>query len=345
MGTLLGFGMTDKPPMQMSDLKLSRSLQEALSDERIADALRDVAAWPEEMRVEWGLDMGQKSASAKRAEAVRQARLVRKALDRFAPDAVILLAKDHGETVQSANLYVPYWICAFDEVVVKPYQLGNIFGESPEVEVLVPCARQFALELTNGLGAEGISPTVFNRPSSPVGLGHTYRSTVVLMDWDARAKTFPLPMVPMPFNPFGNRGRDVLGLEPLRAEHRLPATMPEAFALGRAIARVVKAGEHRVALGVAAGWSHANDTSWERSWLSPDVDADRRLFEDWSAGKIEQLAELGPEDLEEHGRWELWGWAVLAGAMSEVGAPIAHAHLETNWIFNSDWVTTIFEER
>lgn len=351
MGNLLGFGITDYPATQMTDLKMSRSLQNALSSERISDSMRHPNSWPAEMQSEWGTDMGKTTAKVAREASIGQIRLVRKTIDKFNPDVVIILSKDHCETTgnrddpESSGMYVPYWICAFDEVTVKPYQPGNGLGVSPNTEVLIPGAREFGLRLANGLRAEGMSPTVFNRPTAPEGLAHTYRSTFVLMDWDERKSTFPHRVLPLPFNPFGSRGRDVTGLEPLQPRHWLPPTMPEAFALGRSIARVVLASDQRVALGVSAGWSHANNTSWDRSWLSPDVEADRQLFEHWKAGKFDRLAEMGPEELEEHGWWELWGWGVLAGAMIEAGAGIVHANLQTDWIFNSNWVTTIFEER
>ena len=344
MGKLLGFGMCDYPAMSMTDAKMSRPIQTTLQSERITAEARNEENWPEEMRREWGTDMGAQTAKEARENALEHIGKVRTALDEFSPDATIIIAKDHCETVERSAMYLPYWICAFDNVTVKPFQEGNCFGESPETEVLVPGAREIGLQLSNGLRDEGFSPAVLNSPSSPAGLAHTYRSAVVLLDWDKRERTFPHRMLPMPFNPFGDRGRDTTGLEPLKPNHWLPATMPAGFELGRAIARVVRASDKRIALGVATGWSHANDTSWDHGWLAPDIEADRQLFAQWKSGNLDRFGEITATELEEHGWWELWGWAVLAGAMKESGAKMAHADLQDHWIFNSTWVTTIFDE-
>lgn len=331
--------------MQMTDLQMSRSLQNALSHERTPDLLRSSGSWPAEMQREWGTDMGKATARLARDASADQFRAVRHAIDEFHPDVVVLVAKDHFETVEPNEMFVPYWLSAFDQVTVKPYQPGNGLGESPDAEIVIPGARDFGLQLANGLREQGASPCVFNRPTSPVGLAHTFRSAFVHLDWDRRERIFPYPVLPIPFNDKGSRQRDVTGMEPLSSGQLLPSTMPEGFAFGRAIARVILAGDLRVALGVAAGWSHANDTAWHHSWLSPDIQADRQLFERWKAGELSCLAQLSQEELEDHGWWNLWGWAVLAGAMAQAGATIVYADLQTHWIFNSDWVTTVFEER
>ena len=48
------------------------------------------------------------------------------------------------------------------------------------------------------------------------------------------------------------------------------------------------------------------------------------------------------DELEEFGQWEMLCWIALAGAMTEIGAEVRHSDFQEGWIFNSNWVNTIF---
>ena len=55
------------------------------------------------------------------------------------------------------------------------------------------------------------------------------------------------------------------------------------------------------------------------------------------------VGRIEPVELEEHGWWEHSIWAVLAGAMTESGSELTYSSLQTNYLFNSNWVTSIFD--
>ena len=339
MGRVLGIGLTDYPFMEMSDLTMSRSLQMTVMSERIDDSKRSPSNWPLPMQHAWGDDMGKRAGKLAREHAVQQFRKIYTALEEFDPDVTILLAKDHFEAFDR-SIYLPYWISAFDSVSIKPYREENIFGEPANTEVRIAGARDFGIRLANGLQKDGIYAPLLTEPKSPEGLAHTYRSALVHIDWDNRA--FSRRILPFPINPFGSRLRGYDGLSPESPDDWRPISMDAAFQIGESIARVVRSGDERVAIVVGAGWSHANNTAWDRSWLWPDVEADQQLFDIWSSGNIEHLRGITPNELEEHGWWELLLWAVLAGAMCESGSVIEQADFQPGWIFNSNWVTTIF---
>ena len=65
------------------------------------------------------------------------------------------------------------------------------------------------------------------------------------------------------------------------------------------------------------------------------------------SGKRTRFTEWGDnwtfEEMEEHAQWELLVTIILAGAMTEVGAKIVHTDFQAGWLFNDDFVTTIFE--
>lgn len=341
MGQLLGIGITDYPFMMRSDLTMSRSLQLAVTSERIHDNVRGTESWPQQMRAAWGQDMGKAAARAIRSEMIDDFRMVRATLDAFNPDVIIMVAKDHHETV-SRDYFLPYWAYNGGDVKMQPFgpsDSENIFGLPADTEVAVQIPSDYIRRLTNGLREQEVVLPVVSQQAG--GLAHTMRSGIVHLNWDNPAVS-RFKMLPLAINAFGTRARGMDGMAPLGPEEYLPLKMNSAISLGRAIARVVQSQDQRVAIVAAAGWSHANNTSWERSWLWPDVESDRALFRRWSEGGIDAIGELTDADMEEHGHWEMLVWGVLSGAMAETGSKIELSRFHEGWIFNSNWVTTIF---
>ena len=203
--------------------------------------------------------------------------------------------------------------------------------------------KEGGLHLVKGLQELGFDPTYALEALHPQGLAHTFRGVVTHLSWNNL--DYKYPIVPVSIDPFGLRERGPDGLEPNFDTTVMPMSTKRAFELGRATAKVLKASPYRVALVAGVGWSHANNTSWERSWVNPDVAADQKLYdEEWATGKFTEWADrFTYEQMEEHAWWELICWVALAGAMTELGAKLKWTDMETHYIFNSNWCNCAFE--
>jgi len=344
MAELLGLGTTDQPYMRMIDPLLSGPLKGALRSERIRPELKDPANWPAPMRELWGDDEGAAGGARARARQIEEFRKLRAALDDFRPDFILIWAKDGRESLK--DFAIPqFWVQAHKEAQTKLYtSLGrkeNLFGEDADRLVTIPGHPAGAKHLVRGLVDAGFDPTYSLEPMHPDGIAHTFKGVVFHLDWDRRE--FATPVVPFSVDPFGPRQRGQDGLAPVVPEDPRPISPARAFELGRATARALRASPWRVALVAGTGWSHANNTSWERSWIHPDMEGDRRRHEEWANNKFTTWGQdFTFDELEEYGQWEMLCWIALAGAMTEIGATVRHSDFQEGWIFNSNWVNTIF---
>lgn len=343
MAEILGIGTTDQPYMRISDEMLSNPMKGALKSERIPAEKKDPASWPAPMREQWGTDEGAKAGREARTRQVDHFRKLTAALDDFKPDFILIWSKDGRESLK--DFAIPrYWIQAHESVDYKPYtSLGrkeNVFGEDGDKVVTLPGHQAGAKYLVNGLVDAGFDPTYSLQAMHPNGLAHTFTGVTVHLDWDQRRLSTPI--VPVSVDPFGPRARGQDGMSPVVPTDPRPISPRRAFELGRATARVLRASPWRVALVAGTGWSHANNTSWERHWLHPDMEADRRRFEEWRNNGFSNWGDnFTYEELEEFGEWELLCWIMLAGAMTEIGAKVQYSDFQEGWIFNSNWVNTI----
>lgn len=344
MGRLLGLGITDYPYLSQSDKVMSLSFQQALKSPNISPDAKNPATWPAEMRRQWEADEGEQAARDARSAQSAQLSMIQQALQTFGPDYVLVISKDHGETL-GTSCVPQYWFQAHEEVTVRPYGIvndpDNFFREDPNKTVTVRGHRNAAFGLVNGLNEHGFDPAYSLDSRHPNGLGHTVVGALVHLDWAKRE--FEVPLVPLAIDPFGPRERAVDGMSPMRASDPKPLTAERAFNLGAALAQTILTQPYDVAVVAAAGWSHANNTSRERSWLYPDIDADLVLYEQLKENRFENWRRMTHAQMEKAGQWELLCWIVLAGAMHHAGAHVTHTDFQGNWLFNSNWVNAIFE--
>lgn len=341
MAELLGLGITDFPFLRTSG-SMAGVLKMALArGEHMKPEMKDPANWPAPMRAEWGEDEGLTASGPARERQVQNLKRIKAALDDFGPDFIIIWSKDHMESLKQFAL-PPYWIQAHDRVQTKPFSGGapNVFGEDPERVVTIEGHPQGAKYLIRGLQQAGLAPAYSLEALHPNGLTHTFQGGVVYLDWERRE--FQTPVVPFPIDPFGPRERLPEGMAPLQPDHLYPIPASRAFELGAATARILRASPWRVALVAATGWSHTQNTSWERGWVHPQMEGDRRRYEEWASNKFDTWHNFTYEELEEYGQWEHLCWIALAGAMTEAGAKVIFSDYQENWCFNSNWVNTIF---
>ena len=340
MGEILGLGTTDYPRMRTADPNMPGPFRDNLGGIHVKPAATNPANWPEDMQKEWSDDEALVTGQIARE---RQGGLYSKLndeLDAFNPDFVLIWSKDQRESLK--NFSVPqFWVQAYDTVDIKP-GLTFFKDQDPDRVVTLKGHKEGALHLVKGLQQEGFDPTYALEPLHPQGLAHTFRGVTTHLSWNKL--DYKYPIVPVSIDPFGLRERGPDGLEPNFDTAVMPMSTNRAFELGWATARVLKASPYRVALVAGVGWSHANNTSWERSWVNPDVAADQKLHdEEWATGKFTEWANRFTfEEMEEHAWWELICWVALAGAMTELGAKLKWTDFETHYVFNSNWCNCAF---
>ena len=345
MAEILGLGTTDFPSMRI-DGAMSGIFKGLLAGDKLSPDRKNPENWPVGMREEWGEDEGLAASLKVRAHEVEQFRKLRGALDEFKPDLILIWSKDHRESLK--KFVVPqYMIQGHEQVDVKlyqnPYGGGNQFGEDPDKVTTIKGHPGAAMHLVRSLQDLGFDPTYSTEAMHPNGFAHTFCGVSVHLDWDNR--DFKTPVLPVSIDPFGGRGRGPLGLEP-GMPHPLPISPKRAFELGRATARAFKASPWRVALVAGVGWSHTQNTSWEREWIHPDMEEDKKRHDEWANNKFDKWGDnFTVEGLEEHGQWEHVVWIALAGAMTEIGAKVKYSDFQPNYLFNSNWVNSIFEAK
>ena len=347
MAEILGLGTTDYPRLRSPDPAMTGPFRGNLNGSHLPEERKDPKNWPAEMQAEWGDDEGLACGQQARANQIEQFTKLRAELDAFNPDFILVWSKDSRESLR--NYCVPqFWIQAQDVTHAKVFQGPGgresgetFFGQDFDREVDIPGHPEGARHLMRGLQQAGFDPAYSTEILHPTGLAHTFCGVVTHLDWGSWE--FQRPVVPVGIDPFGLRQRGPDGCEPLTEKTLPPMTAQRAFDMGRSTARILKDSPWRVALVAGVGWSHANNTSWERGWVHPDIPADRRRYDELVANKLDTWNNFTHEEFEEHGQWELLCWIALAGAMTELGAKVKWSDFEAHYIFNSVWVNCAFE--
>ncbi|MDA1215313.1 MAG: hypothetical protein O2812_00375 [Chloroflexi bacterium] len=353
MAEILGIGTTDFPMLRETPGGMTGVLYSGLSTgTHYKPETKDPKNWPEPMQKEWSDDFGRAAGIEKQQRQFEMLRKIRGTIDDFKPDFILIWSKDARESLGNYCI-APYVVQAHEEVQCRLFDgsigaslfgldkpLGNAFGQDPERMATIKGHPVGALHLVRGLQDAGLNPTYSTEARHPNGLAHTFCGVVTHLDIDRFE--FPYPVVPVSVNPFATRQRGSDGLAPLNPNDPKPISPKHAFDLGRATARILRASPWRVVLCAGVGWSHAQNTSWERQWVHPDMEGDRKFHEQWKNNQFDKWDQITAEDLEKTANWELVNWIALAGAMTELGAKVEFSDLQENWAFNSNWVNTIF---
>lgn len=304
--------------------------------------LSDPRNWPEPMQQEWGDDLGETAGKRSQARQIEQFRKLRAAIDEFKPDLWAIIYRGINEP--RAEKRPKYWIFLQEEIQLQFFilrgQRSNYFEEDPERVDTLKIHVEAGEHLAKHLEAAGLDPLVV--PGTPA---ENFLSGVTHLDWDHR--TFATPVLPIGIDPFGfDRQRVQVGLGPWDRNGPPPLTPAEGFNLGREIARAFHASPWRVALVASTNWSNAQNTFWDNGRVHPAIEADLKRFEQWRNNEFDRWAENWTfDEMEENAQWECLISIVLAGAMTEIGAKVKYADLQTSYVLNSDWPTTIFEAK
>lgn len=348
MAEILGLGVTHYPGLIFPDDQMATFLERTLASGRVPEELKNPARWPEPMRRKWGADRGATAAVEHRRRCVDAFRRVRKELDAFAPDFIIIWGDDQYENFRE-DVIPPFCIFAIPEVECRPFAKKRAFTASANVWG-EPADKVFRLAghpaggryLTNALLAAQFDMPYAYVTRYEFGLAHAFINTVLFLDWDRAG--FPFPVVPFHLNCYGSavvRRRG--GMSPPQSpEPDPPAPSPaRCFDLGAATARALRASPWRVALIGSSSWSHAFLTD-KTHGIYPDVESDRARLEELRTHRLARWRELTTPELEDAGQHEFLNWICLAGAMHELGRKAEIVDYVESYVFNSDKCFAVF---
>ena len=349
MGEILGLGVTHYPPLMGPDRNMADILRVILNDPGLPQRYREPAGWPERLRREYGTDGGASAGAAHRERLIGHFRRVRRALDEFRPDVVIVWGDDQYENFKE-DIIPPFCVLAYDEVAARPWRLKggppNIWGEDGNTTFQIKGHRAAAKYLARGLLEGGIDVAYAYAPLHHDGLAHAFLNTILFLDYDRRG--FPYPVVAFQVNCYGRRviaqrgGRASLAQPLAEGDLDPPSPSPQrCLEVGAATARVMQRSPWRTALVASSSWSHAFLTD-KNFQLYPDVEADRRLYEALRAGDYATWRRVPLAAIEESGQQEMLNWFCLVGAMEELGRKPTECDLVETWALNSNKCFAVF---
>lgn len=349
MAEILGLGLSHYPPLSSLDEKMADILRRTLADPGIPQTQKDPKNWPTAMRTEWGGDGGVKAAGLHRATLVAQFRRVRKALDDFKPDVVLIWGDDQYENFRE-DIIPPFAVCAYDDMDLYPWRQAqgssmmeggkpNAWQEGPEKHYHVRGRRDIAKYLTTGLIKSGFDVAYAYKPLHHQSFAHAFTNTILYLDYDRIGWDYPT--IAFPINCYGRRVICAKGFM-TNVEDKLdfdpPSPSPaRCMDLGAAAARVLRASPWRIALIASSSWSHAfmSDNTWR---LRPDSESDRRLYRALIEQDYDQWRNSPLGAFEDAGQQEMLNWCSLLGAMQELGASLDWSEFVETHVFNSNKV-------
>lgn len=344
MAEILGLGITHYPPLAGPDANMARIVHRVMASPRTPPALRDPSGWPAAMRAEWDANADFSGAAAHRARLVAGFAQVRRALDDFAPDFVLIFGDDQYENFREDG--VPsFCVFALDQITTPPHP-NNVWNEGKDKILRTRGHAEAGRYLAKALLEDGFDTSYAYTMRYEHGLPHAFANALLYLDYDRRGMDFPV--LPFHVNCYGSstlakRGAfahlDGTGSDIPDPPGPSPA---RCFDIGAATVRALRASPWRVAMIASSSWSHAFLVG-KHHYLYPDVAADRARYEELRDGQLSRWRALTTAAIEDAGQQELLNWVCLAGAMEELGRkPVWSEFVETR-IFNSSKCFAVFE--
>ena len=356
MGQILGLGITHYPNLA-AQLNMSWRFQKCMEDPTLPERFRAPANWSATAREQWGEDQGQKHSDRHRQDLIGHFRKIRRELDAFEPDLVLIWGDDQYENFRE-DCVPAFSILAYESIEFQPwknYRRGaNAWDEPADKVFTVRGHRAAGKYLASALLRDAIDVAYAYKPLHHP-LGHAFANSILFLDYDR--KGFPYPVLPFAVNAYGRlliaaqgaprRASESAGQVPMsESDFDPPAPQPRrCFEVGAAVARALTRSPWRVAIIASSSWSHAFLVA-KNELVFPDVEADKRYYEALKTGNVDLWRNTTLEEVEDRGHHELLNWFCLLGAMHELGRtkPDESAFLES-WITNSDKVFAVYRPR
>jgi hypothetical protein len=346
MGEVLALGVTHYPPLMGPDADMAWVLEWTLDDPDLPPSLTAPEGWPKAMRAEYGSDRGTTSARAHRTALLDGFTRVRRALDDFDPDVVVIWGDDQYENFRE-DVIPPFTILAYDAVEASPWLSGtrrNVWDEPRDAVFKIQGAPDFGRQLAGALIERDIDMAYSYAPLHHPSLPHSFLNAVLLLDYDRHG--FPYPVLPVAVNCYGSRVISYKGGRSRLAERERPLDPPgpnpsRCMAVGAAIADAALASSSRIALVASSSWSHAFLTDHTYR-LHPDFAADRTLYDALTAGDFRTWRDYTTAQLEHAGQQEVLNWFCLAGAVERLGVLPSWTALVETHVFNSNKVFAVY---
>ncbi len=336
MGEILAVGVTHNPPLAGRDETMAAIVTRMLENPNLPEKWRHPESWPAAMREEWGNDQGATNAKHHRETLLAGFRKVRKAIDDFKPDFILVWGDDQYENFRE-DIIPPYCVYAYDSIDFSPPP-KNVWNEPPQHKFHLDGQPKAARYLATKLLEQGFDPAYAYKPLHHP-LGHAFANAVLFLDYER--KGFPYPIVPFAVNCYGRYVVSQHGGLPDFANPRgevlpdPPSPSPQRlFDVGAATARIMSESPWRVALLASSGWSHAFLTA-KNHYLYPDTPADRMLYEALQAGDYDTFKNRSLAAVEDSGQQEVLNWMCLTGALKQLGLRPSYTEFVSTWVFNS----------
>jgi len=339
MAEIMGFGLSHYPGPLVPVKHWPQNLLSNVEKGRIPrEVFEDQSKWPAGMIEEWGNDKGQSSAQIHSKRLLDGYRELRRRIDQFQPDVVLIWGDDQYENFRKDG--VPQFCTyIFDEITCKPFAgtakgpfktSENVWNVPSDMPLAVKGHHQAADGLIRNLISKNFDVAYAFEARHENGLSHAFVNTIVSLDLDRRG--FDYPIIPFHVNCYGSQMLMTAARQKIMCP---PSPNPgRCFDLGAAIATYFKDTPWRVALIGSSSWSHGSLTQkFQR--LYPDLDADRRRFEELKSNQFAKWKYASTSELEDSGQNEFLNWICLAGAMDQLSLKVDIVDYVESYVFNS----------
>jgi hypothetical protein len=339
MAEIIGMGLSHYPGPLVPVEFWPQMLETNVEKGRIPRELfEDRNKWPKEMLAELGSDNGQTAARAHQARLLAAYRELRKRLDAFKPDVVLIWGDDQYENFRKDGIPA-FCVYIFDQQASTPLMGGsrgpfrterNSWDLPVETELNITGHREAAAGLVRHLLTEQFDPAYAFEARSERGLSHAFTNTVLFLDYDR--KGFNYPVIPFHINCYGSQIMTTAARQKILSP---PSPTPQrCFDIGQAVAKYFRDSPWRVALIGSSSWSHASLTE-KHQRLYPDLETDRARLKELQSRDYGRWANLSLDQIEKSGQNEFLNWICLAGAMAELDYDVEIVDYVESYVFNS----------
>jgi hypothetical protein len=346
MAEILGLGLSHYPgPLVPAEL-WPQMLKTNVEKGRVPPAVyADQSKWPKPMLAEWGADEGISSARGHQARLLAGFRELRRRLDAFKPDIVLIWGDDQFENFRKDGVPA-FCVYIFDEIVSMPLASNargpfrterNSWGLPPKTPLPITGHREGASQLARALLADEFDIAYAFETRHEHGFSHAFSNTVLFLVYDKRG--FSYPVIPFHVNCYGSQMMTTAARQAIICP---PSPTPKrCFDLGAAVARFFRTSPWRVALIGSSSWSHGSLTK-KHQRLYPDAVADRQRLDELRSGSFGDWRRLDIAQIEDSGQHEFLNWICLAGAMVELGYKAEIVDYVESYLFNSSKCFAVF---